>query len=123
MAPVAVASFVAVHSAFADLDDTVGDTVEEVAVVRDEDHRAREPFQFVFEDLQRVYVEVVGRLVEDEAVRLSKHDQEQLQPGSLSPTQGCHRLPDLLVAKQEAPQQLYGVAFVDWFRVPHQPEW
>ena len=75
----------AVHFAFADLDDTVGDTVEEVAVVRDEDHRAWEPFKLGFEDLERVYVEVVGRLVQDEAVRFSQHDQEQLQPGALSP--------------------------------------
>ena len=66
----------AVHFAFADLDYTVGDTVEEVAVVRDEDHCAWEPFQLVFEDLQGVYIEVVGRFVEDEAVRLSQHEQE-----------------------------------------------
>src|SRR5215212_8233130 len=96
--------------AFADLDDAVGDTVEEVTVVRDEDHRTREPFQLGFEDLQRVYVEVVGRLVEDEAVRFSEHEQEQLQSGALSPAQGRHTLADLLVAEQETSEQLYGLA-------------
>jgi len=54
---------VTVHFAFTDLDYTIGDTIEEVAVVRDEDYRAGEPFHFGFEDLQGVYVEVVGRLV------------------------------------------------------------
>ena len=82
-----------------------------------------EPFQLGFEDLQRVYVEVVGRLVEDEAVRFSQHDQEQLQPGALSSAEGCHGFPDLLVAEQETPEQLYGLALVHWPRVAHEPEW
>ena len=55
----------------AHLDYAVGDAVEEVAVVGDEDDRSVEALQLGFEDLQRVYVEVVGRLVEDEAVRFS----------------------------------------------------
>src|SRR5215212_7511749 len=109
----------AVYSAFADLDYTVGDTVEEVAVVRDEDRCARETFQLVFEDLKGVYVEVDGRLVEDEEVRFSQHEQKQLQPCSLPSAQGCHLLPDLLVAKQEAPEQFHGFTLVEGPGVPH----
>src|SRR5215213_3260178 len=104
------------------LDDTVGDAVEEIAVVGDEDHRAAEPLQFGFEDLQRVDVEVVGRLVEDEAVRFSQHDKEQLQPGPLSPTKGRHGFPDLLVAEEETSEQLDGIAFVHRPGVAHEAE-
>src|SRR5215213_7781774 len=106
----------------ADLDDAVSDAVEEVAVVGDENHRAVELLKLSFEDLQGVDIEVVGRLVEDEAVRFSQHDQEQLQPGPLSPTKGRHGFPDLLVAEEETSEQLDGIAFVHRPGVAHEAE-
>ena len=59
-------------------------SVEERAVVRDDDHRARPPLEEVFERPQRVEIQVVGRLVEQQHVRLVGEHEQQLQPASLA---------------------------------------
>ena len=67
-----------------DVDDPVGDPVEEVAVVRDGDDGAGGALVRRHERFDRVDVEVVRRLVEDEEVRAAAHEQEQLQPRPLA---------------------------------------
>ena len=54
-------------------DDDVGDAVEHVAVVRDEDERAGVFEQRLFEDLERGDVEVVGGFVEQQQVGGLEH--------------------------------------------------
>ena len=48
------------------------DTVEEVAVVRDDDHRPFVTFELLLEPGDGVDIEVVGRLVEEEDVGLGE---------------------------------------------------
>src|SRR5262249_14712565 len=62
----------------------VGDPLEEVAVVSDHDQRAWPRVEEVLQHGQRLDVQVVGRLVEDQHVRLVEHDPEQLQPAPLT---------------------------------------
>src|SRR5215216_2447985 len=119
--PGAVASLVAVQLAVAHLDRLVRDAVEEVAVVGDEDDRTGEALQLPLEDLERVYVKVVRRLVQDQAVGLPEH-QKELQARALAPAQISHRLPHLLVAEEKAAEQIDRLALVERLRVPHQAE-
>jgi hypothetical protein len=54
-----------------DLDDAGGDDVEKVAIVCDENDGSCEVFQDVLQPADRFGVEVVGRLVEEEEIRLA----------------------------------------------------
>ena len=67
---VRVAADVARERPLVDLDHAVRDALEHVAVVRDEHQRAREAGERLLEPLDRLGVEVVRGLVEDEQVRL-----------------------------------------------------
>ena len=75
------------HVAAADVEDAVGHAVEEVAVVRDEDGGALERLERALEHLDGVDVEVVRRLVEEQAVRAAEHQQQELQPRPLAARQ------------------------------------
>ena len=61
-----------------------GDAVEEPAIVRDHDRAAGEVEQRVFEGAQRVDVEVVGRLVEQQQVRPALQQLGQVQAVALA---------------------------------------
>ena len=69
------------------------DPLEEVAVVRDDDQRARPAVEQVLERGQRVDVEVVGRLVEQQHVRLVHEQPQQLQPPPLAAGEVADRGP------------------------------
>src|ERR671916_2337736 len=105
--PGAVAALVAEQPSVAHLDGLVGDAVEEVAVVGDEDYRPGEHLELPLEDLERAYVQVVGRLVEDEAVGLGEHEQEELQACALPAGQVSHGLAHLLVAGEKEGQHVH----------------
>jgi len=94
-----------VRVAVAHLDDPVGDAVEEVAVVRDEDDRADEALERRLERLDRVDVEVVRRLVEDEQVRTAHHQEQELEARALAAAQQAVRPAHLLVREQELHQE------------------
>ena len=64
------------------LEDPLGDVVEEVAVVRDGDDRARVLLQVPLQPGDRLGVEVVGRLVEQQQVGLL---QQHLAQGDAPP--------------------------------------
>ena len=59
--------------------------------MRDEDDRPVELLDRGLEAFDRLEVEVVRRLVEDEEVRAAEHQEEQLQPSALAA--GEHRFP------------------------------
>jgi hypothetical protein len=69
-----------------DLDDGFDDRVHEVAVVGDHEDGAGVVEQVALEPEQREQVEVVGRLVEHEQVRL--HDEELGEVGAHHPAAG-----------------------------------
>ena len=58
--------------------------VEQRAVVRDEQHRARERLERRLERLAALDVEVVRRLVEDEEVRAARDDEREREPAPLA---------------------------------------
>ena len=84
------------------VDDAVGDPVEEVAVVGDEHHRAVEALDGRLEHLDGVDVEVVGRLVQHQAVRARAHEQQELEPRPLAAGEVVDLLAALLVGEEEA---------------------
>ena len=73
-----------VAAAALDLEDPVGDVVEEVAVVGDDHHRAREVAQRALEPGDALGVEVVGRLVEQQQVGLLEQQPAQRDAAPLA---------------------------------------
>ena len=69
--------------------------------------RAVELLDGGLEHLDRVDVEMVGGLVQHQAVGPRSHQQQELQPRPLAAREGVHLLAALLVAEQE-PQQCRG---------------
>ena len=63
-----------------DVDDRVDDAVEEVAVVRDEEQRARIAGEPVLEPQHGVEVEMVGRLVEEQQVGAAHQRLREVEP-------------------------------------------
>ena len=72
--------------------------------MRDEDRGAVEVLERQLEHLHRFDVEVVRRLVEQQAVRPLQHEEQQLQARPLAARQAVERPPHLLVAEQELHQ-------------------
>ena len=81
-----------------ELEDPPGHVVEEVAVVRDRDDGAREVVQEVLEPGDRLGVEVVGRLVEQQQIRGA---QQQPAEGDAAPLTARQR-GDVRVARRAA---------------------
>ena len=105
-----VVARVLLQDAVGDLDDPVGDGVEELPVVRDDERRLRgrvlpldEPG---FEELETGHVEVVRRLVEKEDRRVTEKEARDLRPVLLSPRELADgpvpRLPRQADAEEDA---------------------
>src|SRR4051812_28616513 len=77
------------------------DVVEELAVVRHEEDRAVELVEQLFEELECLDIEVVGRLVEDEDVRRPRKESRQQQSIALAPGQRFDRRSGALTGKQK----------------------
>ena len=84
----------------------VGDrALEEGAVVAHDDERAGPVVEEVLERAQRVEVEVVGRLVEQQHVRLLRQREQQLHPPALAARQQADRRPLRVVVEPERLEQ------------------
>ena len=80
-----VAADVLLHSALAFEGERAGDdVVDERAIVADEQERARPVDQHRLEQLERLDVEIVGRLVEHQHVRRPREQPRQQQPVALA---------------------------------------
>ncbi len=122
--PGRVVALVGDAAAAVELEDPAGDVVEEVAVVGDDQDRARIVAQVAFEPRHRLGVEMVGRLVEQQQLRLVEQQLAQRHAAALAArelrhvrvvrrtAQRVHRLVDLAV---EIPQAL-GLDLVLQFR-------
>jgi hypothetical protein len=86
-----VAAVVGIDGAIVQLPRRVTDGVEEPPVVRDDDQRARRGGQVPGEPVDRLHVEVVRGLVEDEQVMLA--EQQPRQVGAPALTAGHARPP------------------------------
>ncbi len=79
----------------------VGDPLEEVAVVGDDDQRARPAVEVVLDHGQRVDVEVVRGLVEQQHVGLVEQQPQELQPPALAAGQVGHPRRELVAGEAE----------------------
>ena len=61
----------------------VGDTFEQVPIVRNDDQSSRPSVEQILHHGEHVGVEVVARLVHDEHVRLVEQDEQQLHAALL----------------------------------------
>ena len=75
---------IAVQRALLDGHRARADRVEQCAIVRDEQHGARERAQRVLERLATLDVEMVRRLVEDEEIRTRRDEDGERQPPPLA---------------------------------------
>ncbi|GIX34514.1 MAG: hypothetical protein KatS3mg126_0293 [Lysobacteraceae bacterium] len=75
--PLGVVALPGDAAAAVELEDPFGGVVEEVAVVGDRHHGARVALQELLQPLHRLGVEVVGRLVEEQHVRLGEQQPAQ----------------------------------------------
>ena len=83
----------------------IGDAFKEIAVVCDDDQRARPPVEEILDDRQRVDVEVVGRLIEQQHVRLVEQQPQKLQPTALAAGQVAEPRGQLVAGEPEVLQQ------------------
>jgi hypothetical protein len=86
---VAVAPVVAHGRPVLDLDDPRARDLEEVAIVRDEHERARERAEPSLEPLDRVRVEVIRRLVEEQEIRAAEECERERHPTPLPTRELC----------------------------------
>ena len=79
-----VVALVRIGPAAVELEDPLGDVVEEVPVVGDRDHGAGVLLQVLLQPLHALGVEVVGRLVEQQQVGLLEQQLAQRDPAALA---------------------------------------
>ena len=89
--------------------DAGADFLHQVLVVRDQEHRALVLLQRDVQRVDRLEIEVVGRLVEDEHVRLLQHDAAEQQPRGLAARQRLGRLQPFLAGEQHLAEQAVDV--------------
>ena len=92
-----------------ELPDARADFLEQVLVVRHEQDGALELLQRDVQRVDRLEVQVVGGLVEDEDVRLLQHDPAEQQPRRLAARQRVGRLVAVLAAEQHLAEQTVNV--------------
>src|SRR6185312_8779662 len=100
-----VAARVDDHLAALDLDDVAAHRTQEVAIVRDEHERLGPLAQALFEVLGGFDVEVVGRLVEEQEVRLFEQHLGQLEAAALAARQRVDRALEVGVGEAEILRQ------------------
>ena len=87
--------------AVTDLDDLRRQLLDEIPIVRDEDQRPAVVLERVEEDVLRIEVEVVGRLVEQQRVRRPQQHARDGEPRALAAGQHAGLLVDVVAGKQE----------------------
>src|SRR5439155_19657533 len=96
--PIFVAADVLLHPAAAyEYERAEDDVIEERAIVRDEKQRAGPFDELFFDELQRLEIEIVGRLVEHEDVRGPREQPREQQAVPLAARQRSNRRSRALV--------------------------
>ena len=81
-----------------ELQDPLGDIVEKIAIVRDRDHRARILLQEMLQPGHRFGIQVIGRLIEQQHVRLGQQQAAQ----SDAPLLAARKLADHGIPRRQA---------------------
>src|SRR4029453_13846083 len=92
-----------------EMPDARADFLDQVLVVRDEQHRAVELLQGDVQRVDRLEIEMVRRLVEDGPVRLVEHDAAEQEGGRFPAGQGVGRLQAFLAAEEHLPEQAVNI--------------
>ena len=116
-----VATLVDMAQASVELEHTGGDPIEHVAIVGDDHEPAREVLEFVLQPLDRIDVEMVGRLVEHEQVGIGDQCPGQRDPLLLPTRELVHRPVDHLRQAEAMQRRLAPPATSD--RVAHTAGW
>ncbi len=112
--PARVVAFPRNAVAAVELEDPARGVIEEVAVVRDGDHGAREALQVLLEPLDALGIEVVGRLVEQQQIRFRQQQPAQGDTALLAAGQHVHfLLPGRKAQRVGRHLELVGAAGVD----------
>src|SRR5262249_31456172 len=77
------------------------DTIEEIAVMADQDHRALVVAEHLFEHVEGFEIEIVGRLVQHQQVRPLRQRPRQHQPAALATGERLERRAPLLAGEQK----------------------
>ncbi len=88
-----------------EMQDGLGDAIDEIAVMRDECQRARIARQPAFEPEDRIEIEVIGRLVEQQQITGCKERARQIQPHPPAAREGVDRRLRALRIEAESSQQ------------------
>ena len=109
---VAVVAFVLGQHAALELDDAIGDGVEHVAVVRNQQHGAlKRVGQVLFEPGDGLDVEVVGGLVQDGEIRLAHEDLGEGHAAAFAAGEASDLAIPVFVADAEAIEHGVGLVF------------
>jgi len=103
-----IAAPVADQPALADFDNAADDLVEELAVVRNDEDRARITLEIFLEPEQRLEVEVVGRLVQQQQIRLLRQQPRQVRPHHPAAAHLARRAVEVRLAKTQPGEDLLG---------------
>ena len=76
-----------IHPALPHVPDGIGEALDEIAVVHHRQDRAVELAQGLLELRAAGDIQVVDRLIQQQAVALARHQQRQHQPGALAVAQ------------------------------------
>ncbi|CPH55029.1 Uncharacterised protein [Burkholderia pseudomallei] len=103
-----VVAAVTLHLAILEMQRHVADGVEEFAIVRDDDERARIAMQPVFEPDDRVEIQVVRRLVEQQQIRAAHQRLREIQAHAPAAREARDGLARLREREAEPEQQRLG---------------
>ena len=115
---VVVVAGVTVERAAAQLEDAGAEDVEEGAVVGDDEEPARVARQVVLEPEQRLEIEVVGRLVEDEEGGLGHEQAGEMGAHDPAAGEGLGELVGVTLLEAEAGEDFLGAGFEGPVDVP-----
>jgi hypothetical protein len=91
------------------VEDLVDDRIEQVDVVRDDDETALVALEVVAQPGDRVGVEVIGRLVEEQSLGAREEDARQFDAAPLTTGEGPERLVELPLGQTQSPGDLRGL--------------
>src|SRR5574344_2870606 len=88
--------------------DLIGQSLQEVTVVRDDNQRAVVLYQSVLQDVFRKHVKMVCRLIEHEQIGWKKQHLCKRQPCLLATRQHLYFFVDIVATEQECAKQCFG---------------
>ena len=97
-----VISAVKLRLAVQNFNDTADDAIQKIAVVGNGDHRPLEGTNILFQPLGGVEVQVVGRLVQEQNVRILQNEAAQVDPGLFAAGEAVEKLRPHFLGNGEA---------------------